>query len=79
VSILERGSYSLLDGDRHGVVYWPPLLSLYLAVVQALLGKTGYSLVFAMCLLAFLNAATWLAFLHLYFVKCNVNRSGGGF
>jgi len=75
VSILEKGSYSLLDGDQAGVAYWPPLFPIYLALVQALLGKTGYSLTIAMCLLAYFNAMAWLAFLHSYFENSNGNRN----
>ena len=75
VSIVERGTYSLLDGDKAGVRWWPPGFSIYLASVQAIFGTTGASLVLAMCLLAFMNSVTWVAFSYSCFLAGEVSKS----
>ena len=71
-----EGSVSLLRGCGYlyyggkSIVLYPPLFSIYLAIVQAITGVSGASLALAISLLAGFSAASWTA-LHLLLAPRN--------
>jgi hypothetical protein len=74
VSILEHGSYSYFGGGP--VTAFPPGLSLYLALIQTILGKTGVALIAGACLLNFCTIAIWVWFLDRLLERCGTRPQG---
>jgi len=57
VNLVEHGRYTTMFGET--ITGWPPLFSIFLALFQASLSQTGWSLVVAMSVISVLIAGSW--------------------